>query len=76
MPVPPETAAAVPGGVAQVSYDGRDDVLGRINPGAGPSLLLNGHIDVVPAEAAMWSAAPFTPAPGRRLDDRPRARGT
>jgi homocysteine S-methyltransferase len=27
-----------------------------------PSLLLNGHIDVVPAEAAVWSSDPFTPA--------------
>ena len=49
VPIPPETAAQSPGGVAQLSYDGRYDVLGRINPGAGPSLLLNGHVDVVPA---------------------------
>ena len=61
VPVPPETADAAPGGVAQASYAGRDNVLGRINPGAGPSLLLNGHIDVVPAEPARWSGAPFTP---------------
>jgi acetylornithine deacetylase len=62
VPIPPETAARAPGGVAQLSYDGRYDVLGRINPGAGPSLLLNGHVDVVPAQASLWSADPFAPA--------------
>jgi acetylornithine deacetylase len=61
VPVPHQTAAQAPGGVAQLSYDGRFDVLGRINPGAGPSLLLNGHVDVVPARASLWSADPFTP---------------
>jgi len=61
VPVPLETAAQSPGGVAQLSYDGRFDVLGRINPGAGPSLLLNGHVDVVPARASLWSGDPFTP---------------
>ena len=55
------TASAAPGGVAQASYAGRPNVLGRINPGASPSLLLNGHIDVVPAEAALWSSDPFAP---------------
>ena len=58
---PTETAAAAPGGVAQASYAGRPNVLGRINPGASPSLLLNGHVDVVPAEAALWSSDPFAP---------------
>jgi acetylornithine deacetylase len=61
IPVPPDTAADAPGGVAQTSYDGRHDVLGTLNPGTGPSLLLNGHVDVVPAETAMWSAEPFSP---------------
>ena len=50
--IPAETAAGAPGGVAQAPYQGRPNVLGRINPGMSPSLLLNGHIDVVPAEAA------------------------
>ena len=36
-------------------------MLGRINPGRSPSLLLNGHVDVVPAEAELWSSDPFTP---------------
>ena len=60
--IPAETAAGAPGGVAQAPYQGRPNVLGRINPGMSPSLLLNGHIDVVPAEAAVWSSDPFTPA--------------
>ncbi|HEY2285249.1 MAG TPA: M20/M25/M40 family metallo-hydrolase [Streptosporangiaceae bacterium] len=62
VPIPAQTAAQSPGGVAQLPYDGRFNVLGRINPGAGPSLLLNGHVDVVPAQAALWSSDPFTPA--------------
>jgi acetylornithine deacetylase len=62
VPIPPEVAAQAPGGVAQHAYDGRHDVLGRMNPGAGPSLLINGHIDVVPAQAALWSRDPFAPA--------------
>jgi acetylornithine deacetylase len=28
----------------------------------GPTLLLNGHLDVVPAEASVWSSNPFEPA--------------
>jgi acetylornithine deacetylase len=61
LPVPEQTAALAPGGVAQYSYVGRPNVLGRINPGGSPSLVLNGHIDVVPAEAALWSSDPFVP---------------
>jgi len=61
LPVPDETAAATPGGVAQCAYAGRPNVLGRINQGGSPSLLLNGHVDVVPAEAALWSSDPFAP---------------
>ncbi len=61
LPVPEETAAAAPGGVAQASYAGRPDVLGQINQGASPALLLNGHVDVVPAEAALWPCDPYLP---------------
>jgi acetylornithine deacetylase len=56
----PSTAAS--GGVAQASYAGRPDLLGRINPGGSPSLLLNGHVDVVPAESGRWAGDPFGPA--------------
>lgn len=35
-------------------------VLGRWGRGQGPSLILNGHVDVVPAgEAERWTVAPF-----------------
>ena len=61
LPVPAETADAAPGGVAQASYVGRPDVLGRINPGGSPSLLFNGHVDVVPAESGRWAGDPFVP---------------
>jgi len=59
--VPAGTADAAPGGVAQASYAGRPNVLGLINPGGSPSLLLNGHVDVVPAESGRWAGDPFTP---------------
>jgi acetylornithine deacetylase len=50
-----------------VSYEGRDVVVGRRGSGGSNSLLINGHVDVVPAEeAGLWSADPFTPV---RLDD-------
>jgi acetylornithine deacetylase len=61
LPVPAGTADAAPGGVAQASYADRPNVLGLINPGGSPSLLLNGHVDVVPAESGRWAGDPFTP---------------
>ncbi len=62
VPVPERTAAHPAAGVPQCSYAGRENILGRINPGGSPSLLFNGHVDVVPAEAAVWSGDPFEPA--------------
>src|SRR5258708_22340276 len=59
--VPGHTAAAPAGGVAQGSYGGGPKVLGRLTRGGSPSLLLTGHVDVVPAEAALWSSEPFAP---------------
>jgi acetylornithine deacetylase len=58
----PESIGEAPGaGVPQQSYAGRPLVLGR-RPGEGRSLLLNGHVDVVPAgDPARWSTPPFTP---------------
>lgn len=61
VPIPEDTALGAPGGVAQGSYDGRYNVLGVLNAGASPSLLFNGHIDVVPADASTWATDPFTP---------------
>ena len=55
-------------GVPQTSYAGRHDVIGRLGHGDGPSLLLNGHVDVVPAEQPdLWASPPFEP---RRDGDR------
>jgi acetylornithine deacetylase len=59
--VPSRTGERAPGGVPQADYAGRPDVLGRLNPGAGPALLLNGHVDVVPADPAQWRTDPFAP---------------
>lgn len=60
-----DAVTRLPGaGVKQVSYDGRYNVLAR-RPGdrARPSLLLNGHIDVVPAESPqLWTTLPFQAA--------------
>lgn len=57
LPIPAETAAGPPGGVAQASYLGRPDVLGRINPDGSPALLLNGHVDVVLVPAVLHALA-------------------
>ena len=58
-----------------ISYDGRPNVVGVHQPREvqGRSLILNGHIDVVPVgNASMWRSAPFEP----RLDgDRLYGRG-
>jgi acetylornithine deacetylase len=47
-----------------VSYDGRPNVVGAHLPreSRGRSLILNGHIDVVPVgNATMWTSPPFAP---------------
>lgn len=47
-----------------ISYDGRPNVVGVHRPAehTGKSLILNGHIDVVPVgNASMWSTPPFQP---------------
>jgi acetylornithine deacetylase len=72
LPIPEGIADDPLAGVPQTSYDGRIDVIGRL-AGAGPSLLLNGHIDVVPAEHRdPWTTPPFEP---RRDGDRLYGRG-
>ncbi|WP_027944700.1 M20 family metallopeptidase [Amycolatopsis taiwanensis] len=38
---------------------GRPSVLARVGSGDGPTLLVNGHIDVVPVAEADWSVPPF-----------------
>src|SRR6516165_7045899 len=59
LPVPEDIGDDPAAGVPQASYAGRGNVAGHLVQGGGPSLLLNGHIDVVPAEAALWSTPPF-----------------
>ena len=53
----PESIAADPlAGVPQLPYAGRPVVVGRLAGGDGPTLLCNGHVDVVPAGTPeLWS---------------------
>lgn len=61
LPIPQSVADEPHAGVAQLPYSGRDNVVGRRRRGEGPSLLLNGHIDVVPADRDDWGVDPFEP---------------
>jgi acetylornithine deacetylase len=64
LPIPEDIAADPLAGIPPRSYAGRADLVAR-RPGVDarrPSLLLNGHIDVVPVEdAGGWSGPPFEP---------------
>jgi acetylornithine deacetylase len=49
---------------AEIDVADRPSVAGVVefgDPGAGPTLVLNGHVDVVPADATAWSSPPFEP---------------
>jgi acetylornithine deacetylase len=73
LPVPADIGDDPLAGVLQTSYEGRTDVIGRLGADDGPSLLLNGHIDVVPADQPdLWASPPFEP---RRDGDRLYGRG-
>lgn len=53
-----------PSDPASIDVADRPSVAGVIelgDPAAGPSLLLNGHCDVVPVERSSWSTDPFDP---------------
>ncbi len=47
----------------EIETTDRPNVAGvlELGSGEGPTLLLNGHVDVVPAEADQWSSDPFEP---------------
>ncbi len=50
---------------AQATVDqvcaGRANAIGTIGNEEGPTLVLNGHLDVVPAHADLWQSPPFEP---------------
>jgi acetylornithine deacetylase len=74
LPIPADIATDPAAGLPRVPYTpDRYDVIGERGRAATPSLLLNGHIDVVPAEAATeWRTPPFEPS---RRDGRLYGRG-
>ena len=59
-PVPDNIGDDPLAGVPQGSYAGRVNVLATTAPGE-LAVLLNGHIDVVPADATAWSSSPWEP---------------
>jgi acetylornithine deacetylase len=53
-------------GLPLLSYEGRRCLVGTLGEGSGPSLLLNGHVDVVSAEPLeRWTKDPF----GAEIED-------
>lgn len=61
VPVPESIVDDELAGVPAASYEGRFNVLGRTPHDGGLTLLLNGHIDVVPVNRSTWTEDPFVP---------------
>jgi acetylornithine deacetylase len=58
----PESIASDPdAGVPQTSYEGRANVLATTSSSNELDLLINGHIDVVPADSRGWATSPWAP---------------
>jgi acetylornithine deacetylase len=57
------THPSFPDDPAEIAAEGRPSVAGvlELGSGDGPTLVLNGHVDVVPAEAEGWEGDPFEP---------------
>ena len=68
VPLSPQIGADPRAGVVQHVPGPRVSLVGTIGPEHGRSLLLHGHIDVVPAETPdRWSSPPFSPRRDGRL---------
>jgi acetylornithine deacetylase len=62
LPIPDRIGDDPAAGVPQQSYRGRYDVIAGRGEHQKPSLVINGHIDVVPAaDLAGWTSPPFWP---------------
>ena len=63
LPIPSDIEGLPGAGVSSVTYEHRYNLVARRSGDLErPSLLLNGHIDVVPAaESALWTTPPFEP---------------
>lgn len=59
VPVPQSIVDDELAGVPSAPYDGRFDVLARMPHDGKRTLLLNGHIDVVPVNPSTWTSDPF-----------------
>ena len=57
---------------AEIPTEGRPSVAGALefgDPDAGPTLVLNGHADVVPADEGVWTSEPFEPTWDRSKEE-------